>query len=256
MIAAAQIFFETIISLRRDRFFAPSFLMVGLLLFVITLISEFTIEEMPKILFDLGLFVINITGSFVAIVWGAKLLNESTLDGFFDIQLTAPLNRTTWLLGKFAGIATSLTIMGVVLGSMLFSVMAFYRYLQIDMRHLLVIACYVVGWLCLAALAILLSTFSSYALTLFSTFALWAIGLTTEAIQLTITAQTNSFSKSIIHGLAIVWNFQNFNLSEWLAMTYVDEDLMVGYRYIYGFFLCSSLLCLASIIFNKKDILN
>ena len=79
------------------------------------LASTWSIEDRVKILFDVGYFGIQLLGSLTALFWGAKMVSDSRQDGAIEWQLAAPLSRTSWLLGKYLGLALTQLVLAAML---------------------------------------------------------------------------------------------------------------------------------------------
>src|SRR5690606_34381136 len=102
---------ETFVLLRRDKIFVPA-LVISLLISVLAnLASDWSVEDFEKILFDIGFFGFQMTGSLVAIFWGAKIISDSRQEGSLEVQLAAPISRGSWIIGKYAGLCLCLVVL-------------------------------------------------------------------------------------------------------------------------------------------------
>lgn len=243
---------ETFTLLRRDRIFVPTLLIGFFLIFLSSIISGFTIEDMSTVYFDFSLAAFNIAGSFVAILWGTKTIADAKIDGAIDVQLASPIDRSQWLVGKFLGMALTLCSFGTILALILILAMLFNQYGSPQMKHTWIFAGYIEGWVVLAAMSIFFSTFSTPAISMFSSLCAWGIGLTAEPVSRILNEETNQFSTQVVEVLVIMWNFQNFDLSSLLTSPMPDQELLQ--RFIYGLSLCISIVATASLIFRRRDV--
>lgn len=254
MTAFYAITLETFTRLRRDRIFIPSLLAGIFLIFLSTTISEFTIEEVLKIMFDVGLATFNLTGSIVAILWGSKILHDAKESGSQDSQLSSPINRTTWILGKFVGLAITLATLGLILTIIWVIALKHYDYAPIHWVHIVIYGGFVMGWIVLAALAILVTTMASQAIAMFAVISAWIVGLMAEPISQILTEKTPAFSRIMVELAVTVWNLQAFNLSRFALEPDMLGSQEIFMRFGYGIMLIIAIISATCITFSKKDL--
>jgi ABC-type transport system involved in multi-copper enzyme maturation permease subunit len=245
---------ETFLLLRRDKIFLPAAI-AGLLIAVFALLaSNWSIEAFEKVLFDIGVFGFQFTGSIVALFWGHRMIADSRQDGALEVQLASPVSRTSWLLGKFFGLAVCLLFLGVIMLSVWQAVMLFSRFGWMTPQQLVTLAFTILGWLVLASTALFFATFCRPQVALFATLCLWICGLTSFLIAQSLTPETPPVTRRAVEFLARIWDFQQFNLVDWSNKLIVVSHQELILRGLYGIVLILVLQTTASITFQNRDL--
>ena len=240
--------------LRRDRIFTP-FLISALAISIFAqLASDWGVEEFNKILNDIGFFGFQMTGSFVALFWGTKMVSDSRTEGSIEVELAAPIGRTTWLLGKYLGLAAALVLLGVIIvvgwqGMMLLNDFGWMKGTEWTAFGFTVLA-----WTVLGAVAVLFGCLVRQTVALFVSLALWITGLCSALVANTLHPDTPETTKRLVTGIARAWDLQQFNLvsSAVSGIPLPGEEL--GWRLAYGVLLIVFVLSLASALFRRRDI--
>ena len=246
---------ETFLLLRRDKVFLPA-LVCGAVIFIFAnLASEWGIEEFTKILYDMGTLGFHITGAIVAIFWGTKLISDSRREGSLEVQLASPVNRITWILGRYFGLCLALFALGSVL-LVAWQIMTYFNNFGImELRYLIIFGFFMLSWFVLAALALLFASMASQAVAMFSALCVWIAGLMSASVAATLSPNTPASTRFFIEKVKMIWNLQAFNLSDYVdigAKLPATGDLVV--RLMYGFLLIAVLLTIAVVSFNKRDL--
>lgn len=245
---------ETFLLLRRDKVFVPALIISIVISALANLASDWSVEDFTKILFDIGFFGFQITGSLVAIFWGAKIINDSRQEGSLEVQLAAPVDRGHWIIGKYLGLCACLIVLAVILLTIWQSLMLLNGFGWMTKIALVVYAFMVLSWLVQGALAILMASFMGQAIAMFATLCLWLTGMASALVANTVSPESSPLMKTLTSGIARFWDFQQFNLVDhamtkpWLS----QSDLMN--RGAYGLILILLQLTLAVTIFSKRDI--
>lgn len=101
-----------------------------LLVFALVLISFsrvlalLTVGEDDKIIMDVGMSAISILGLLVTLFVGVGIIFRDMERKTIQVTLAGPVARHEYLLGKFAGLAAAITINAVVMGIVLFIILA------------------------------------------------------------------------------------------------------------------------------------
>ncbi len=241
---------ETFTILRRDRIFIPALVAGFAVLFMISVIGEFTIEDQIKVYFDMGFGILNISGAIVAMLWGTKVIADSKSDGAINLQLAAPISRAKWLLAKYTGLALSLIVFGVILAAMWFMILLIELKAPFQSAHALIICGFIVGWLVIAAAAVFFSTIASQAVAMFGTLSLWVLGLTAESVNQVLRPESPLLSRIIAKMLIWGWNLRQFDLTSLEKA----QSQSLGLSLIYAASMIASFMALAGLLFRKKDL--
>jgi len=247
---------ETFLVLRRDRIFIPA-LIAGLLITIMAnLASDWSIEDFRKILFDVGTFGFQMTGSLVAIFWGTKLIHDAKQDGSIEQQLAAPISRGSWLIGRFLGLAQCLLVIAVIFTTLWQVFMLLNNFGLMNPKHLTIFGFMFLGWLVLAAMAMFFASFCGSGVAMFSSICLWFGGLMTNLVYQNLPINIGSTSKFAVSALARAWDLQQFNLINEVYTRDIMVHSELWYRFGYGIGLIAVLLTISTIGFNKKDVIS
>jgi ABC-type transport system involved in multi-copper enzyme maturation permease subunit len=247
---------ETILLLRRDRIFLPAIFGGIAIAIMANFASDWSIENFTKILFDVGAFGFQITGSLVAIFWGTKLINDAQRDGSIELYLAAPIPRSAWVIGRFIGLAVSLMILAVILLFFWQSTMWLNNFPFMDGPQFSVFGFMLLGWLVLAALSMFFASFCGQGVALFATISLWVTGLLNNLVYQNLGPESSPLAKGVVLVLARFWDLQQFNVVEFINTPSFWQTSEVVYRLAYGGGLIAILLTGAAIWFSKRDVIS
>jgi ABC-type transport system involved in multi-copper enzyme maturation permease subunit len=255
--ALTTIALETFLLLRRDKVFFPAAVVGLAFAFFAGLASDWSIEDFSKILFDVGAFGYHITGGIVALFWGTKSISDSRQSGALEVQMSLPISRTIWLLGKYLGMCLALLFLSVILLVVWQYVMYTNRFGIMNDKHLIIFAFITLNWMVLAAVSMFFASFCTSAVALFNSSCLWVAGLMSPAIERTLSPQTPEFTRELIQTTSKVWNLQQFLLADYANILEIanfpgPENLM--WRAIYGLSLIVLLMTSACFIFRNRDL--
>ncbi|MBM4253216.1 MAG: hypothetical protein FJ146_14700 [Deltaproteobacteria bacterium] len=241
--------------LRRDQI-VRAVAVAGVVLTVLAgLASTWSIEDRVKILFDVGYFGMQLLGSLTALFWGAKMVSDSRHDGAIEWQLAAPLSRTSWLLGKYLGLALTQLLLAVMLLVIWQLGLLMFGYGLMTDAQVAVYLMMVLGWLVLSSVAVTLAVIMRFALALFASIGLWLTGLMSQAVAGTLSPESSQYSQELVRGITRVWNLQHFNLidrvQEQRAITAAALSDQIGY----GVLLIAITLTVSSLMFSKGDVI-
>ncbi|NRA64959.1 MAG: ABC transporter permease subunit [Pseudobacteriovorax sp.] len=247
---------ETFVRLRRDRIFLPASIAGIGLIILSAFASYWGVEEFFKILYDLGTTVYHFTGATVAIFWGIKIIQDSRQEGSLEVQLASPVGRSEWLLAKYTGLATALGSLAVLFICGWQCVYFAYGMGWMGWNQFGIFALLTLSWLVVGASSILMSIMATYAVALFASFWLFAVGLLTAPLMQSMAPDTPQHIRQFINSLAGLWNLHYFNLFEIGANQQNLDPGMIGERLAYATALIGFCLGLGAFIFRKKDLAN
>lgn len=245
---------ETFILLRRDKIFVPALVISLFISAMANLASDWSVEDFTKILFDIGFFGFQMTGSLVAIFWGAKIISDSRQEGSLEVQLAAPISRGNWIIGKYFGLCLCLLVLAAILLVIWQALMLLNDFGLMHPYHLTVYGFIVISWMVQGALAILMASFMGQAIAMFSTLCLWLVGMASALVANTISPDSSPMTKSIASGIARFWDFQQFNLVDYVqTKAWLGQDELL-YRGLYALILVAIQLSLSVTIFSRRDV--
>jgi hypothetical protein len=203
--------------LRRDKIFGPVLLIGLAVTFFASTASQWSMEDFQKILFDIAHAGYRLTGGFVAVLWGTRMVHDAMAERSLDPRIAAPIHRWTWYLARYCALATSLIIMGLVFAFWWQIGLYINNYGKISNQQAWAIAFLGFEWLVLAALSMLFASLSGFGLSLFFTIVAWLTGILAPLIATTIDTSVGETKFKIVTTIASVWNFQRFNLIDSLS---------------------------------------
>jgi Cu-processing system permease protein len=245
---------ETFVLLRRDKVFVPALVASLLISAFANLASDWSVEDFTKILFDIGFFGFQITGSLVAIFWGAKIISDSRQEGSLEVQLSAPISRGTWIIGKYIGLSICLITVGVILFAIWQGLMLLNQFGWMTQNQIVCYLFMVLSWLVQGALAIMLASFMGQAIAMFSTLCLWLTGMASSLVANTVSPDSSLLTKTITSGIARFWDFQQFNLVNFIQDNNWLGSQELAYRAAYGVLLILVQISLSVTIFSSRDV--
>jgi Cu-processing system permease protein len=147
---------------------------VGLMGFSIVL-GELSLHEEVRVIKDIGLAGISIVGLVISLFLGVNLLSKELDRKTVFFVIPKPLHRHEFLLGKYLGMALTLTILVVLMAATLAAVLSsqdgIHDLALVRAESLVLLEL----WLVLAV-ALLFSSFSSPYLSAMLTAGLWIVG--------------------------------------------------------------------------------
>ena len=230
------------------------------------LISELTAGQDLKIIKDLGLAAMSIFGLVIAVFIGIGLVSKEVERKSVFGLLTKPVTRTQFILGKYLGLVTTLTVnltvMTVAYYAVLFymdttatpTMRAGWAAPALDPRQLVAIVL-VMGELALVtAVALLFSTFSSPLLSALLTLGLWVAGH--------FNGDLRQFEQ-VVDQPALAWlartlyyvlpNLAPFNVKSEVVYGMPVSASHVGFTLLYAAVYIAALLLVAVAIFRRRD---
>ena len=249
---------ETFLLLRRDKMYLPAIVIGVAFIMLANLASDWSIEDFTKILFDIGAVGFHLVGAVVALFWGTKTITDSRQSGALEVQLSLPIGRPQWLIGKFTGLCLSLLSLGVVLTICWGFFMYFNRFGIMTSKQVMVFALLMLNWIVIAAVSVFFASFCSQTVALFNATALWVAGLASRSVAETISPQTPELTAKSVKFVAQFWNLQIFNLADFVNPSTIatfPPARELAWRGLYGLSLVVLLLSVACVIFSRRDLI-
>jgi ABC-type transport system involved in multi-copper enzyme maturation permease subunit len=242
--------------------------LVVLVLFAVALmgfslvLGELSLHESVRIVKDLGLAGISIVGLAIALFLGVNLLSKELERKTVYAIIPKPIHRWEFLLGKYVGLAGTMTALVVLMSATLWVFVAAeggHHGVAMVRAELLVLC----ELLLVVAVALLFNSFSSPYLSAMLTAGIWVIGRSTP--ELTILATTKLEGRAIGSALeavvAVVPDFHLFyvsgaNLDQ--AGVVSIHEAFVSWTYVaqaaaYGALYAAVCLVVAMGLFARRD---
>lgn len=240
--------------MKRDKIFFPALIgCIAISLFA-HIASDWSIEEFEKILFDIGGVGFQVTGSLVAIFWGTKTIQDSRTEGSLEVQLSTPLHRGAWLVGKYLGLVTALVLLIVIMLALWQILMLLNAFGWMTFNHISIFGLLALGWLVLGAMSIFLASFCGQSVALFGALSLWFGGMASSLVNNSLAPETAALTKSAVNGLSRVWDLQRFNLVDFATngIPLNGQEMMA--HAVYGIVLIAFFVFSSCLIFTRRDL--
>lgn len=225
------------------------------LIFIVSTVffGSISLGEDIKIIRDFGLAGIYIFSVIIAIFIGTSLVYKEIEKRTLYIALSKPVSRAEFILGKFFGLLTSMTLVIVLMSAVYLAVVA-AKGGGFDWRGLIAIALTIPEIAIFIALSILFSTFSSpLASTIYATLLLF-IGHSMQAVtkQFNKTGGTGKYVFEVVY--YIFPNLEKFNLRNLVVHNVALSWQSITMALVYGLIYVSLLLLLANWSLSKQEL--
>ena len=247
----------TFVSNFRNRIFWVLILFGLLLLASSVLFGLLGQEQEIRMLVDLGLAAIEILSFLVAVFLMVNLILEEMESKTIYLVLTRAISKIEYLLGKFLGALTSLSVCLIImtLAHFLLLYLKGWKFQEEGLLYLLTIFMSFEKLLLISALALFFSLFSSSGLTaMVFSFFFWTLGHFAMELKFLSNEIQNQFSKWLIKGIYfLIPHFQYLNARDlWIAVSDRLSSFVIEGS-LYTLFYSSFLLALSFAIFRKKE---
>jgi len=234
-------------------------ILYNLLLFSIFLIGssvvlgKLTINEQHKIVVDAGLAAISIVGVIISIFVGIGLVSKEIERRTIYTIIARPIRRSDFLLGKYAGLVTTLAVNLLVMVLVYFAVLWFHH-APIHVSLLQAIQLMFMEMLIMTATALLFSTFTTPSLSAMFTVGIFVLGHLMSDLRGIAEKSSNEVLKMGITGLYYLSpNLEMFNIKGQAA---AGVSMLWSYQATataYGLLYSCLLLAIACAIFERRD---
>jgi len=240
----------------RDRVLYNLVVFVLLLTAAAIFLSGLSGGQEAKIIVDMGLSAMLIFGVFIAIFVGVGLVYKEIERRTVYAIFAKPVGRGEFLVGKYLGLCLTLAVNVLVMGVGVSLALAFvsggYDPLMLSVWPAIVLI--YVELTILVAAALLLSTFSSPALSALLTFAVFVIGHFSADMK-TLAASMGTDAAKIFFG-ALYYLLPNF--SHYAKITDAGHGLVPSTSVIlagllYALVYVAVLLAAATLVFNRRN---
>ncbi|MEW5977051.1 MAG: ABC transporter permease subunit [Acidobacteriota bacterium] len=229
----------------------------GVLIIASSLIlGSITIGDVKQIIINLGLSTLSIFGTMIAIFIGIQLVFKEIDKKTVYSLLAKPVARYEFVLGKFLGLALTLTVNICVMLAGIYAAILYLRRsfefsdIQVFFAGILIL----VELLLVVSIALCFSTFSTPAFSALFTFCLYVIGHFNADIRQFGSTSSSAFTQLLTTSFYyLLPNFGNFEIISQTAhgrFLSVEAYLLTM---IYGFLYISASVALAIVIFQKRN---
>lgn len=261
-----RIFYEiTIKSIIRDRVFHGILFSTLIFLFIPT-VAGLSMRQMTELSINLSLSLISFILLLLAIFLGGTHLWKDLERRYTYSTLTLPVSRTTYLAGKFLGIAAFLLLAACIMGIVASGIIQFAAGVYPPERpivwsNLMVAIVFdALKYTLVVAIAFLFSSVAtSFFLPVFGTICIFLVGGASQQVYDYITAPATKDISMVAKQIAtlvyyILPNFSafDFKVNAIYGLPIDGSNLLFVISYFFIYLLC--VLTVASLLFEKREI--
>ena len=237
----------------RDKILYNLLLFAGMLIGLSVFLADLSITEHHKIIADMGLAAINFTGVIIAIFVGISLVNKEIDRRTVYTIMARPISRTSFILGKYAGLALTLFV-NVVIMLAVFIITLWLYHVPVGLAIFQAVGLIFVELLVVTAIALFFSTFSSSTLSAILTLGIYVIGHLTADLKSSAGKSESEAARAIMNGLYYLCpNLEALNIKGQAAVGIpVGPDYLV-LASLYGFTYAAVLVTGACLVFQRRD---
>lgn len=244
---ARNTFRETI----RDRILYVLVVFALLMIGSSLLFGTLTISQDTKIVLDLGLGAIEIFGVAIAIFVGTSMIYKEIDKRTVYVVITKPIARSTFLLGKFLGLAMTLSVLLLLMG-LGFAGLALFKG-GFNSQLLVSIGLIGIELLLLVAMTVFFSTFASPIMSMVFTFCLYLIGHNTETLR-SLAHKAGPVLRAVIDGLYyLLPNLSTFDAKNLAVYGEAIPAWRIMWALAYGLAYTIALLATSAAIFERRE---
>lgn len=207
-----------------------------------------------KMLIDFGLAGINALGVIVAIFVGTGVINKEIEKRTILVLIPKPISRAEFILGKHLGVSAVLAVLILVMSVIYLSFLTFSQ-ISYPFGSILISLFYLFLQLSLiAAVALLLSVFTSSLLAALLSFGIYLMGtLSPDLVELGNLSR-NANIQMLTQGLYLVLpDLSRLNLKNEAVYGILPSPLTLLGNGFYGLFYTILLLAIAILVFSRRQ---
>lgn len=218
------------------------------------ILAAMSLDQRERVLLDWGLFCVSFFGIVLAIVIGVSQVEREVRRKNLYVVLSRPIHRAEYAVGKYLGLAATLTTEFLVLALALL-ILLLTEGMAVGLPLFQALFAALLEILLVAALAVFFASFSSPYLSGFFTLGLFVVGrslpMLDKLAQKVPPGPLHGFLKGLVWGLP--------NLADYTLATRVVHGLPIawaeiGWLSLYGLGYTALLLVLSAWIWSRRDL--
>jgi ABC-type transport system involved in multi-copper enzyme maturation permease subunit len=219
-------------------------------------VGQISIDIERLVVVNLGLTAVSLFGVVIAIFIGIGLVSKEIDKRTLYTELSRPVRRWEFIVGKFFGLAGTLIVNTFFMAIGVFAALLYVAHKFTGADTLILIALYfiVLEFLIICSLALLFSSFSSPLLSAVFAFSLFVIGCFADDLR-GFAALTHGFTRWIATGAAyLVPNFSALNVISAVAHQQPLSGQLIVQNTLYALFYTAMALSGAVLIFERRNL--
>lgn len=252
LVIASNVFREVI----RDRILYLLGFFGILLLLANLLLPEVAASTEDKMLLDVGLGAIGVTGLVVAVFVGTGLVNKEIEKRTVYVLTAKPLTPAEFIVGKHVGLSVVLAVMVTVMTAIYITTLSLNQ-IAFPLDSILLAVLFLFLELCLVtAIAILFGVFTSSLLAVFLTVAVYLMGhLSRDLVLLTELSESPNIQRITESMYLVLPDLSRLDLKNVAVygMDLLPQPLELWSNAGYGLLYIVLTLAIATVVFSRRE---
>lgn len=239
----------------RNRLYLIILFFGAVMLGVSLLLGTLAPGHSARVIFDVGLVMIELFGLTTAIFGAVTLVIQEIESKTVYLLLTRPLKRSSYILGRFLGLVTAVALTMMVMALLHWLLLLTQENMTFEAVYPVLIMMSIGKMLVITALAVFFSLFASSSVSaLIFTGFFWVVGHFTTEMAFLIKRNFTGFAAKIVQGIALVFpNFQYFNFRDLYATQNFAGFEFISWAIVYGVAYTGTFLILAAVLFSRRE---
>jgi ABC-type transport system involved in multi-copper enzyme maturation permease subunit len=240
----------------RDRVLYNLVVFALLLVASSLLVGQISIGIERLVIINLSLTAISVFGIVIAIFIGIGLVSKEIEKRTVYTVLTRPVQRWEFIIGKFFGLAGTLTVNTFFMAAGLFATLfvVVHKFERADGWIFVALYFILLELFVVTALALLFSTFSSPLLSAVFALGVYVIGTFAEDLR-AFASMMHGLTRWVAMGAAyIVPNFAAMNVGSSVAHGQPVAGSLIFYNTLYAMLYACMALSIAAVIFERRNL--
>ena len=221
------------------------------------LVGQISVGIEQIVIVTLGLSAISIIGLLISVFIGVGLVSKEIDKRTLYALLARPLRRWEFILGKFAGLALTLTVNTAAMSAGLFLALFYVKHSieRTDTAVLVAVYFILLKLALVVALAMLFSCFTTPLLAILFTAGLYIAGLFVHEMRNMPASTIDPALGGLLRGISYVLpNFENFDVMGAAAHGRVISGALIAQNTVYAALYCAIVLAVAMAIFSQRNL--
>jgi ABC-type transport system involved in multi-copper enzyme maturation permease subunit len=221
------------------------------------LVGQISIDIENIVIVSLGLSAISIIGLLMSVFIGVGLVSKEIDKRTLYALLAKPLRRWEFILGKFGGLALTLTVNTAAMAAGLFLIMFYVKHSIEGGDAVVLVAVYFIllKLALVVALAMLFSCFTTPLLAILFTAGLYIAGLFVHEMRNLEPGTMTPALGGLLRGISyLLPNFENFDAMGAAAHGRAIPGMLIAQNTVYAALYCAIVLAVAVAIFSQRNL--
>jgi ABC-type transport system involved in multi-copper enzyme maturation permease subunit len=221
------------------------------------LVGQISVGIEQTVIITLGLSAISVIGLLISVFIGVGLVSKEIDKRTLYALLAKPLRRREFILGKFAGLALTLTVNTAAMAAGLFLALSYVKHSieRADTAVLVAVYFILLKLALMVALAMLFSCFTTPLLAILFTAGLYIAGLFVHEMRGLQGGLVDPTLSRLLRWISYVLpNFENFDVMGAAAHGRAIPGALIAQNTVYAALYCAIVLAVATAIFSQRNL--